>query len=105
MIEKYIEDIRAGEKDAGERLAEAAKSAEGLIDKARKDGEKLLEETKIDGAELKKELIAKAHRNAEEKIKKIREENAKALAACGEAAKSRRNETVGIIIETFRKGL
>ena len=105
MVEKHLDAIRAKESEARRHLAETAKEAELLLEKARAEGEKLIEETKISGNELMRSMTAGAKSEADREIETIRAESAKASAELDGAAGRNRDKALELIIRTFRQGL
>ena len=105
MVEKHLEAIRAKEAEARGRLAETAKEAELLLEKARAEGEKLIEETKISGNELMRSMTAGAKQEADREIETLRVESAKALVELEGTAGRNRDKALELIIRTFRQGL
>ena len=105
MVEKHLDAIRAKEAEARERLAETAKEAELLLEKARAEGEKLIEETKISGNELMRSMAADAKGEADREIETLRAESARAAAELEGAAGRNRDKALELIIRTFRQGI
>ncbi len=105
MVEKHLEAIRAQEAEAIGGLAETAKEAELLLEKARAEGEELIEETKISGNELMRSMMAGAKQEAGKEIERLRAESAKALVELEGTAGRNRDKALELIIRTFRQGL
>ena len=105
MVEKHLDAIRAKESEARGHLADTAKEAEVLLEKARADGEKLIEETKISGNELMRSMTAGAKQEADREIVTLRAESAKASAELNGAAGRNRDKALELIIRTFRQGI
>jgi len=105
MVEKHLEAIRAKEAEARGRLAETAKEAEILLEKARAEGEKLIEETKISGNELMRSMAAGAKASADREIETLRAQSAKALVELDGAAGRNGDKAIELIIRTFRQGI
>ncbi len=105
MVEKHLDAIRAKESEARGRLAETAKEAELLLEKARAEGEKLIEETKISGNELMRSMTAEAKSEADSEIVTLRAGSAEAWAELDGAAGRNRDKALELIIRTFRQGL
>ena len=105
MVEKHLDAIRARESEARGRLADTAKEAETLLEKARAEGEKLIEETKISGNELMRSMTAGAKQEADKEIEVLRAESAKASAELDKTAGHNRDKALELIIRTFRQGI
>jgi vacuolar-type H+-ATPase subunit H len=105
MVEKHLDAIRASESEARGRLAETAKEAELLLEKARAEGEKLIEETKISGNELMRSMTADAKLEADKEIVRLRAESAKVSAELDRVAGHNRDKALELIIRTFMQGI
>jgi len=104
MMKQHIEQIRAHEHEARERLREAQLEAERIVEQARIDGERLIEDTKAAGAELRRARAADAHREAEALVAGIRSEAGRDSVRLAETADRLRERAIGLIIDSFRKG-
>jgi vacuolar-type H+-ATPase subunit H len=104
MIEEHLSRIRSKEEQARTRTAEASARAAELVERARDDGAKGLGDTAVEVAELERSLMAAARRSADEKISRLRAENAKRLAALIVLAKKNHEKAVETVINEFRRG-
>jgi hypothetical protein len=105
MVEKHLDAIRAKEAEARARLADTAREAEIVLERARAEGEKLIEETKISGNELVRSMAAVAKEEAGREIETLRAGSAKASAELDEAAGRNRDKALELIVRTFRQGI
>lgn len=105
MIEEHLNRIRAQEEAAKARIAEAERSAAGLVEESREEGGKHLDDVAIEAREQERSLMAAARRGADEKIAVLRAENAKKLAALSVVAKKNKDRAIEMIVTVFREGV
>jgi vacuolar-type H+-ATPase subunit H len=105
MIEEHLNLIHSKETESKERIAEAESKAAETTENERANADKLLDEEKLMAAELERSLLAAARRNADEKIKALRAENAKKLAALAVLAKKNHEKAIDMILKEFREDI
>jgi vacuolar-type H+-ATPase subunit H len=105
MIEEHLNLIRSKEADSRERIAAAEAEASALVERERDNAAKALDEERLKAAELERSLLAAARRNADERIRVLRAENAKKLAGLAVVAKKNYAKAIDTILKEFREGV